>query len=375
MIYDVVIVWAWAAWLFSWISLDKKYKKLILEKTEKPGMKVLLSGWERANVSNMDIEPTRDYFTQNKKFLLSVFARYNQWDIMSFFSEQGINIVEEDRHRLILESWDSKELLNCLLENIKKNKCELKLNQDVKDIIKQENWNYEIVVDSWEKYLSKNVIISSGWKSFSHIWTTWEGYNIAQKLGLKIVTPYRTLCGMSTKKDMTEVSWVSTDLSMVLIDKNNNKSIYSEIGPMLFTHFGISWPIVHNLSNAIWEYLNSLKINEIDFEKYILDNLSLKLTFDFEKTPKRLIKFFELKEDNLEINIELQNWRSWKEAKATWGGIDTSELDNHMQSKKYNWLYFIWEVVDVTGKTWWFNLQWAWSSAYVASENINKICK
>lgn len=372
MIYDVVIVWAWAAWLFAWISLDKKYKKLILEKTEKPGMKVLLSGWERANVSNMDIEPTRDYFTQNKKFLLSIFARYNQWDTMSFFSEQGINIVEEDRHRLILESGDSSELLSCLLENIKKNKCELKLNQDVKDIIKQENWNYEIVVDTWERYFAKNVIISSGWKSFSHIWTTWEGYNIAQKLWLKIVTPYRTLCGMSTKKDMTEVSWVSTTLSMVLVDKNNLKSIYSEVWPMLFTHFGISWPIVHNLSNAIWEYLNSLKLDEIDFEKYIIDNLSLNLTFDLEKTPKRLIKFFELKEDNLEINIELQNWRSWKEAKATWGWIDTDELDNHMQSKKYNWLYFIWEVVDVTWKTWWFNLQWAWSSAYVASENLNK---
>lgn len=372
MIYDVIIVWAGAAWLFAWICLDKKYKKLILEKTAKPGMKVLLSGWERANVSNIDIEPTRDYFTQNKKFLLSVFARYNQWDIMSFFSEQGINIVEEDRHRLILESWDSKELLNCLLENIKKNKCELKINQDVKDIIKIEDWNYEILVDTWEKYFAKNVIISSGWKSFSHIWTTWEGYNIAQKLWLKLVIPYRTLCGMSTKKDMTEVSWVSTILSMILIDKNNNKSIYNETGPMLFTHFGISWPIVHNLSNAIWEYLNSLKLDEIDFEKYIIDNLSLKLTFDIENTPKRLIKFFELKEDSLEINIELQNWRSWKEAKATWGGIDTDELDNHMQSKKYNWLYFIWEVVDVTWKTWWFNLQWAWSSAYVASENINK---
>jgi len=372
MIYDVVIVWAGAAGLFSGICLDKKFKKLILEKTEKPGMKVLLSGWERANVSNMDIEPTRDYFTQNKKFLLSIFSRYNQWDIMSFFSEQGINIVEEDRHRLILESGDSKELLSCLLENIKKNKCELKLNQDVKDIIKQENWNYEIIIESGEKYFAKNVIISSGGKSFSHIGTTWEGYNIAEKLWLKIVTPYRTLCGMSTKKDMSEVSWVSTDLNMILVDKNNSKPIYRENWPMLFTHFGISWPIVHNLSNAIWEYLNSLKLDENDFEKYIIDNLSLNLTFDLEKTPKRLLKFFDLKEDNLEINIELQNWRSWKEAKATWGWIDTAELDNHMQSKKYNWLYFIWEVVDVTWKTGWFNLQWAWSSSYVASENINK---
>ncbi|MDD3144481.1 MAG: aminoacetone oxidase family FAD-binding enzyme [Candidatus Gracilibacteria bacterium] len=372
MIYDVVIVGAGAAGLFAGINLDKKYKKLILEKTAKPGMKVLLSGGERANVSNSDIEPTRDYFTQNKKFLLSIFSRYNQWDIMSFFALKGINIVEEDRHRLILESGDSKELLNCLLDEINKNKCELKVNQDVKDINKLENGNYEIIIESGEKYFAKNVIISSGGKSFSHIGTTGEGYNIAQKLGLKLVVPYRTLCGMSTKKDMSEVSGVSTDLSMILVDKNNTKPIYSEAGPMLFTHFGISGPIVHNLSNAIGEYLNNLKLEEVDFEKYIIDNLSLNLTFDLEKTPKRLVKFFELKEDNIEVNLELQNWRSWKEAKATGGGIDTDELDNHMQSKKYPGLYFIGEVVDVTGKTGGFNLQWAWSSAYVASENINK---
>jgi len=371
MIYDVVIVWAWAAWLFAWINLDKKYKKLILEKTAKPGMKVLLSGWERANVSNMDIEPVRDYFTQNKKFLHSIFSRYTNWDIMSFFAENGINIVEEDRSRLILESWDSKELLNCLLDNIKKNNCELKINQDVKNIILLEDWNYEVSIEWWKKYISKNVIVSSWWKSFSHIWTTWEWYNIAASLWLKIVPPYRTLCWMATKKDLSEVSWVSCNLKMKLEDKNNKKSIYFENWPMLFTHFGISWPIVHNLSNSIWEYLNSIKLEEQDFEKYIINNLSLDLEFDIDNTPKRLIKFFDLNEENNYVNLELQNWRSWKEAKATWGWIDTDELDNFMQSKKYKWLYFIWEVVDVTGKTWGFNLQWAWSSWYVSAVNIN----
>lgn len=371
MIYDVVIVWAWAAWLFAWINLDKKYKKLILEKTAKPGMKVLLSGWERANVSNMDIEPVRDYFTQNKKFLHSIFSRYTNWDIMSFFAENWINIVEEDRSRLILESWDSKELLNCLLDNTRKNNCELKINQDVKNVVLLEDWNYEISIEWWKKYISKNVIISSWWKSFSHIWTTGEGYNIASNLWLKIIPPYRTLCWMATKKDLSEVSWVSCNLKMKLIDKNNKKSIYFENWPMLFTHFGISWPIVHNLSNSIWEYLNSIKLKEDDFEKYIINNLSLDLEFDIDNTPKRLIKFFDLNEENNCVNLELQNWRSWKEAKATWAWIDTDELDNHMQSKKYQWLYFIWEVVDVTGKTWWFNLQWAWSSWYVAALNIN----
>jgi predicted flavoprotein YhiN len=101
---------------------------------------------------------------------------------MSFFAKNGINIVEEDRSRLILESWDSKELLNCLLDNIKKNNCELKINQDVKNIILLEDWNYEVSIEWWKKYISKNVIVSSWWKSFSHIWTTWEWYNIAASL-------------------------------------------------------------------------------------------------------------------------------------------------------------------------------------------------
>ncbi len=395
MIYDIIIIWAWAAWLFAWINTPKNLNKLILEKNDKPWIKVLLSWGERANVSNMNIEPERDYFTQNKKSLLSVFKKYNQWDIMSFFASVWVNIVEEDRGRLILESGDSKELLAVLLRELKKNNCDLRVKQDVKKIIplslpfpsgekgveqnvaaslpwgETERGIFEIVVENWEKYHTKNVIVSTGWKSFFQVWTTWEWYNFAREMWINIITPYRTLCGMSTKRDLSEISWVSSDLDMSLLDKNSKNTIYREVWPMLFTHFWISWPIVHNLSNSIWEYLNKLWLEEELFEKYILDNLSLKLVFDIEKTPKRLVKFFELSEQNIEIILELQNWRSWKEAKATWGWIDMNELDKNMQSKKYPWLYFIWEVVDITGKTWGFNLQWAWSSAYVCSKSFD----
>lgn len=373
MLYDVVIVWAWAAGLFSWACLEKNLKKVILEKTSKPWTKVLMSGWERANVSNMDIEPTRDYFTQNKKFLLSIFSKFTNWDIMSFFAENWIEIVEEDRSRLILKSGNSRELLDCLLKNIKKNNCELKTNQDVKKILKNEENIFEIETLSWEKYFSKNVIVSSWWKSFPQIWTTWEGYEIAKSFGLEIISPYRTLCWMSTKKDLSEISWISTDLTIELFDrKKDKKFIYKETWPLLFTHFWISWPIVHNLSNSIWEYLNKEKIEEENFEKYILENLYLKLNFSLENSPKRVLKFFELNSDKTEIELDLQNWRSWKEAKATGWWVSTENLDNFLQTKKVSWLYFIWEVVDVTWKTWGFNLQWAWSSAFVATQNINK---
>ncbi len=371
MIYDIIIVWAWAAWLFTGINTPKKLNKLILEKNDKPWIKILLSWWERANVSNIDIEPMRDYFTQNKKALLSIFKKYNQWDIMSFFSSNWIKIVEEDRWRLILESGDSKELLAVLLREVKKNNCDLRMRSDVKKISILKNIWYEIILENWDKYQSKNVVISTWWKSFFQVGTTWEWYNFANELWIKVITPYRTLCWMSTKKNLSEVSWVSVYLDISLYDKNNKNKIYWEIWPILFTHFWISWPVIHNISNAIWEYLNKLLLDEIKWEKYILDNLNLNLIFDLEKTPKSLIKFFELNEEKNEIILELQNWRSWKEAKATWWWIDLDELDKNMQSKKYPWLYFIWEVVDVTGKTWGFNLQWAWSSAFVCSKNFN----
>ena len=153
-----------------------------------------------------------------------------------------------------------------------------------------------------------------------------------------------------------------------------NMTIYSESWPFLFTHFWISWPIVFNASTVLWEYLNSLKlISEEDKIKYILENIKIELDIKKEKTTKKIYSFFREEIDNEEsIEFWLQDWRSWKEAKATWGWVDINELDNNLQSKKYKWLYFIWEVVDITWKTWWFNLQWAWSSWYVAWKNIKK---
>ncbi len=388
MIYDIIIVWAGAAWLFAWINSDKKLNKLILEKMPKPWIKVLLSWWERANVSNVDIEVERDYFGQNKKALISIFSRFNQWDIMSYFSSVWINIVEEDRWRLILESWDSRELLDSLLKEAKNNNCELRLNSEVVRIIKGVDI-YNIELLDWKKYKARNVIVSSGWKSFFQVWTTGDWYNFAKDLWLKIIPPHRSLCGLTSKKDLSSLSWSSCDLKLKLVDDkkithpwipslNSNgrklQIIYEEFWPLLFTHFWVSWPIVFNASNALWEYLNSLNIiSEEEKIKYILENINIELSIKKEKTTKKIYSFFKEEIDNEEsVEFWLQDWRSWKEAKATWWWIDINELDNNLQSKEYKWLYFIWEVVDITWKTWWFNLQWAWSSAYVSWKNIKK---
>ena len=370
-IFDIIIVWAGAAGLFSAINIPSQYSKLILEKNKNPWVKILLSWWERANVSNMEIEWERDYFGQNKKALKSIFTRYNQWDIMSWFAENWINIVEEDRWRLILESWDSKELLNILVKKAKENNSEIKCNNDVKNINKNKDI-FEIKTDHNKKYYAKNVIISSWWKSFFQVWTTGEGYNFAKNFWINIIPPHRGLCWITTKKDYSELSWSSINCNIELLD--NKKLIYSETWPLLFTHFWLSWPIIFNTANAMWEYLNSIwKKTEEEKIKYILENVFIKLNINPETSTKKVTKFFK---ENLEKEEEIitwvQDWRSWKEAKATGWWIDLNEMDKFMQSKKIEKLFFVWEVCDILGKTGGFNLQWAWSSWYCCGEFFKK---
>jgi len=372
-IYDVIIIWSGAAWLFCSIQADFWLKKLILEKNKTPWKKVLLSGWERANVSNIYIDPTRDYFGQNRKAMISLLSRFSQWDLQSFFAENWVEIVEEDRWRLILKSWDSRELLNLLLKKSKQNNTEIKYNSEVIKIkqvsLKETGLSFDgfdagfvIITKFWENFYSKKVVITTWWKSFYQVWTTGDWYIWAKQFWHTIINPFRWLCGLVTRENLSEISWISLDLIVELFDKSKNKLIYKENWPFLFTHFGISWPIVFNTSVALWEYLNEL---EFDKEKYLKENIFIKLSFDLENIPKRVKKFFNLDENNSEIVLDLIDLRSWKESKVTGWGVKLDELNNNLESKLTPGLYFAWEILDLTGKTWWYNLQLAWSSGYV----------
>jgi predicted Rossmann fold flavoprotein len=386
--YDIIIIWAWAAGLFTSIESPIYLNKLILEKNKNPWVKVLLSGWERANISNIDIEPERDYFGQNKKALISLFKRFNNYDIISFFEENWVKIVEEDRWRLILESWDSRELLELLLRKSRENNTEIKCDSGVKEINKKDEI-FEVITLNNEKYYSEKIVITCGWQSFWQVWTTWDWYAWAKNFWHNIISPHRGLCGLVTKKDLSELSWVSTNLMLEIFNRNNpKKPFYSELGPLLFTHFWISGPIIFNTAVALWEHINSLNLSEficnLDLWKvpenehrdyidrsYILKNIFIKLTFDLENSPKRVVSFFGLdNEENLSKILELQDYRTWKEAKVTGGWVSLDELTNNLESKFVTGLYFAWEILDITGKTWGFNLQFAWTSANVVGKNL-----
>jgi predicted flavoprotein YhiN len=202
--------------------------------------------------------------------------------------------------------------------------------------------------------------VSAGWRSFMHVWTVWDSFKYAENFWINVIKPHRGLSGLVTREDLKEVSWVSTKVNLELISKSDKKPIYRELWPILFTHFWVSWPIIHNCWVALWEYLNSKKVeNE---EEYLKENISIKITFDLGECSKSLVKFFELSEENLEKKLNIIDYRSWKEAKVTGWWVALDELTNKLESKSISWLYFAWEALDLTWKTGWFNLQLAWSS-------------
>ncbi|MDD5769776.1 MAG: NAD(P)/FAD-dependent oxidoreductase, partial [Candidatus Gracilibacteria bacterium] len=242
--YDIIIIGAGAAGLFASINAPKNKTKLILEKNKNPGVKVLLSGGERANVSNIDIETSRDYFGQNKKALISLFKRFNNFDIISFFAENGINIVEEDRGRLILESGDSKELLNLLIKKSKENNSKIECNKEVVNVEKphqsplsggnsEPNFSYDngklgrffsLKTQDGTRYTCEKLVITTGGKSFFQVGTTGDGYIWATNFGHTILTPHRGLCLLVRKKDLSEISGVSCDLKLEVISNIAKKN-------------------------------------------------------------------------------------------------------------------------------------------------------
>jgi len=197
------------------------------------------------------------------------------------------------------------------------------------------------------------------------------GYVIAKQFGIEMTDPYRGLCGMVTREDLAELSGSTLDLTLSLFD--DKKLLYDEKGSFLSTHTGLSGPIVFNAVIKLGEHLRKLGIKESQQKSYFEEHITTKLTFNEESMTKRVKSFFGLDETVNDTVLHLQDLKSWNEAKVTGGGVKLSELNNCFESKKIENLYFIGEVLDLTGKTGGFNLQQAWATGYVCGRGFEKV--
>lgn len=365
--YDIIIIGGGAAGLFCSIFAPKNQSKVILEKNASLGKKVILSGGERCNVTNIDISPEDDYFGENTKIMHSLLSKFSNYDIIDWIEKRGIRTCIEDRGRVILESGKSKDLLDLLLKESGKNntkietRCEITKIEKVGDI-------FLIHESSGKITQGKNLVIATGGKSFSQVGTDGFGYTIAKEFGIEMTDPYRGLCGMVTREDLAELSGSTLDLTLSVFD--GKKLLYDERGSFLFTHTGLSGPIVFNAVIKLGEHLRKMGIKESQQKSYFEEHITIKLTFHEESMTKRVKSFFELDETKNEVILHLSDLKSWAEAKVTGGGVKLSELTAHFECKKIEHLYFIGEVLDLTGKTGGFNLQQAWATGYVCGKDF-----
>ena len=355
MVYDVIIIGWWASGLFCSMFLPKERKKCIIEKTDKLWLKVLLSWWSRCNLTNINLDPQSDYVWQNVKSLPSLFHAFWPEDMINYLHEHNIETKIEENWRVLLKSWKAKQLVEFLVDESKKNETEHLLSHEVKNVgLGTRDEEAFVVTTDKESFSAKKVIIATGGMTYPQIGASPFAYEMAERLWLWLAVPHWALCGIETKEDFSSLAGNTVQATVKLY--HENKIVYTAKWPILFTHRWLSGPIIFDATLYI-----------DDISKY-----SLQIDFDMSWSSKKVIQFFKLMIGDIVRDISLTALKSIQEAKVSVWWILLQELDQSFQSKKNPWLYFIGESLDITGKTWWYNLQRAWTSAYVCAHSIQK---
>ena len=413
----VVIIGGGPAGMMAAITAAERGQKVILfEKMKTLGRKLLITGKGRCNItSSLSMEDFIKNVPGNGKFLFSVFQNYTNKDIISFLKRQGLDVKEERGNRIFPITDKSQDVLNCFIKRLEQLNVKIIYNSRVDEIIteKEEDIIKVIGVKVNNKIINANkIIIATGGKSYPLTGSTGDGYEIAKKLGHTItkIKPSLVPLEIVEKNQCIELQGLSLkNVEIKLIDSESNKSIYNDFGEMLFTHFGVSGPIILSSSAHLVRYkdienklLNKKIKLKIDFKPALSEEkLEQRILRDFEEIknkqyknslnkllPQKLIniiieksninadkKINEItKEERKRLvkilkNFELtiKSFRTIDEAIITSGGIDIKEINpKTMESKKVKGLYFAGEVIDVDAYTGGFNLQIAYSTGYTA---------
>ena len=387
--FDVIVVGAGAAGMMSAIEAGKRGRKVLLvDHAKKIGEKIRISGGGRCNFTNIHTHPNK-FISNNPKFVISALKQYTQNNFIDLIKKHNIKFHEKKLGQLFCDE-SAQQIIDMLLLECEMAKVVLKKDTTIDDIDKKDN-KYFIVVGS-DKYFCQSLIIATGGLSIPKIGASKFGYDIAQKFGLKVIETLPALVPLTFSEKILAICKELTGLSVEAVV--SFKKTFFEEG-MLFTHRGLSGPSILQIS-SYWKLGDNIKVNlspKLDVDKFLNDRKISNPKQDIsiivsEILPKRLAHII-CNENNVNGNIcELSNkvltslsnsinaWainptgtEGYRTAEVTLGGIDTEEISSKtMMSNKHPGLFFIGEVVDVTGHLGGYNFQWAWSSGYVAGQ-------
>jgi len=406
----IIVIGGGAAGMMAACAASENGNQVILvEKNEKLGKKVFITGKGRCNVTNACA--TEDLFTNfisNPKFLYGSIYRFTNEQVMEYFESLGVSLKIERGNRVFPISDHSSDIIRALERKLKSNSVDIRLNTPVVSINVYDDIVTGVTLSKNRIIQADAVILATGGKSYPACGSTGDGFKFADSLGLEVVKPEPSLVPFEVKEEYAS-------LLMGLSLKNvkgtvimNGKKIHEDFGEMLFTHFGISGPLVLSASCFVKEYMynNGLKY-AIDLKPALSEKqLDARIQRDLDESGTKQIKnslskllpsklipvILDLseidgekracdiaKEEKNRLNYILKNFeftitgnRGFNEAIITRGGISVKEIDpSTMASKKYKGLFIAGEVIDVDALTGGYNLQIAWSTGYTAGSSCS----
>ncbi|CDE97417.1 flavoprotein HI0933 family [Clostridium sp. CAG:567] len=391
---------------------------ILLEKMDSLGKKLLITGKGRCNItSSLPIEDFIQNVPGNGIFLYSSFNNFTNKDIIKMLEEEGLKVKEERGHRIFPITDSSKDVLNVLVRLLKRSNVKIETNAKVEKILTENEKivGVQAVIDGKVRTINADkVILATGGMSYPVTGSNGDGYELAKELGHTITKIKPSLIPLTAQRESLEICKELQGLSLInvsikLIDTQKNKIIYDDFGEMLFTHWGVSGPIILSGSAHLLRYKN---VEELLKEGKIELSINLKPALTEEKLENRILRDFEAQknkefknslnellpkkliepiirmsgiDENKKVNsitkqerknlvkllqdfrIKINGFRPINEAIVTSGGISVKEINpKTMESKIIHGLYFAGEIIDVDAYTGGFNLQIAWSTGYTA---------
>jgi predicted Rossmann fold flavoprotein len=389
--FDVIVIGAGAAGLMCSIEASKRNKSVfLLEHTSKIAEKIRISGGGRCNFTNL-YSDNNNFLSDNKHFCKSAFANYTQLDFINLVKKHCIEFHEKKLGQLFCNK-SAKDIIEMLISECEQNKVCISLNTKINTLEKNEN--FYVLETNKGIFSSSKIVVATGGLSIPKIGATDFGYKIAKQYNLKVTNLYPALVPLTFENETLEfcksLAGVSVNASVKI-----NKTVFDE--GLIFTHRGISGPSILQIS-SFWKNGKEITINllpennvneilktrRIDTPKQSVSNilsdyLPNRLALAICHKLKIIDKIADTSNENInKIAQSINKWtiiptgtEGYKTAEVTLGGVDTKEISSStMECKTQPGLYFIGEVLDVTGHLGGHNFQWAWSSGYLAGQNV-----
>jgi len=384
VLYDAAIIGGGAAGLFCGITAGKRGRRVVLlEHNAEVGRKILISGGGRCNFTN--IGTTADNFiSQNPHFVRSALAGYTPQDFIALVDSYRIPYFEKKLGQLFCRD-SSRAIVEMLLEECRRSKVEIRTSAAVRAISHTDHFEIETAAGSLK---ARSLVIACGGLSFPKVGATDLGYRIARQFGLAITATRPSLVALVARQQLAGLAGVSIDAEVTARSHSFRENI-------LFTHRGLSGPAILQASNY-WQRDEPITIDLIPGEsesellRQARETGKNPLNFIAARLPRRFAESFsaqgfrdlplsKVKQAEREAliaslkawNVSFWDTEGWHRAEVTLGGVSTDELSSKtMESKRMPGLFFIGEVVDVTGWLGGYNFQWAWSSGYAAGSAV-----